>query len=79
MRASIRKWGNSTAIRLPAAIINSTHIKVDSEVEIKEKDGCIIIMPIAKKYNLDDLLKGITSKNCHDEKSTGKPVGKEFE
>lgn len=78
MKLAIRKWGNSAAIRLPNSVMNSAHMKINTEVEIKEENGRIIIMSLPKKYDLDDLLKGITSKNCYPEISCGKPVGKEM-
>jgi antitoxin MazE len=77
MKAAIKKWGNSAAIRLPARILASVHIEIDTEVEITQKQGCIVISPITQHYHLDTLLNAITPSNCHDEIDTDNPIGKE--
>ncbi|MCF6768434.1 hypothetical protein L3V86_08665 [Thiotrichales bacterium 19S11-10] len=53
------------------------HIEIDSEVEIEESDGKIIITPMSESYNLDCLLNNINDGNLHKELSFGSPVGKE--
>lgn len=77
MKTAVKKWGNSAAVRLPAAILASAHITIDSEVEVNQSEGCIIISPVKKTYKLDELLSKITPNNCHDAVDTGKPLGKE--
>jgi len=47
-------------------------------VDIREEAGRIVIEPVRrKKYKLDDLLKGITKDNIHQELDFGRPEGKE--
>jgi antitoxin MazE len=78
MRASIKKWGNSAAIRIPAAVLEATEVQLNEEVDIREEGGRIVIEPVRdKKYKLDDLLKGITKDNIHEEIDFGRPEGKE--
>ena len=78
MKASIKKWGNSAAIRIPSAVLEATAVKLDDEVDIREEAGRIVIEPVReKKYKLDDLLKGITKDNIHGEIDFGGPQGKE--
>ena len=61
MRVSVKKWGNSAAVRIPAAVLDAAHVQIDEEVDIREEDGRIVIEAAReKKYKLDDLLKGIT-------------------
>ena len=76
MKLLIKKWGNSAAIRLPASLLQSTNIKIDTEVEVEENMGKIIIRP-TDSYDLDQMLNEIDEENLHHEISFGKPVGKE--
>lgn len=78
MRVAVKKWGNSAAVRIPAAVLEASQVQVDEEVDIREESGRIVIEPVReKKYKLDDLLKGITKGNIHEEVDLGKPEGKE--
>lgn len=78
MEVIIKKWGNSAAVRIPAAIMAAAHVALDQSVEVREEQGCIVIEPVRRKtYKLDELLGGITAKNQHKPIDTGAPVGKE--
>ena len=78
MRIAIKKWGNSAAVRIPAAVLEATQPEINQEVDIREEAGRIVIEPVRrKKYKLDDLLKGITKDNIHQELDFGRPEGKE--
>jgi antitoxin MazE len=78
MRVSVKKWGNSAAVRIPAAVLEATQVQLDEEVDIREEAGRIVIEPVReKKYKLEDLLKGITKDNIHEEIDFGPPEGKE--
>lgn len=80
MELAIKKWGNSAAVRLPSALLESLNLQLDSPVEVFAQDEMIVIKPIKKKSNisLESLLAGITSDNLHGEIETGNAVGKEF-
>ncbi len=70
MKASVKKWGNSAAVQIPAAVLEAT--RVESEA------GRIVIEPVReKKYKLDDLLKEITKDHIHQEIDFGSPEGRE--
>ena len=78
MRVTVKKWGNSASIRIPAAIMEASRLQVDAAVEIREEDGRIIIEPVRRKdYDLNTLIDGITPANVHDEADAGPPLGKE--
>jgi antitoxin MazE len=78
MRATVKKWGNSAAVRIPAAILQAARVGLDEAVDVREEAGRIVIEPVRqKKYDLDDLLKGITRKNLHEGVDFGPPSGKE--
>ena len=78
MKVIVKKWGNSAAVRIPAAIMAAAHVDLDQPVEVREEQGRIVIEPIRhKQFKLDELLSGITRKNQHEPIDTGAPVGKE--
>ena len=79
MQTVIKKWGNSPALRLNAAVMKSAQLNIDQLVSVKVQKGRIVIEPIAKQeYPLNELLSGITAKNLHGETDFGEPVGKEL-
>ena len=77
MKATVRKWGNSAAVRIPASVMQATNLDLDEMVDVRAEEGRIIIEPIRQAYELDVLLKGITSKNQHAAIDFGPPSGKE--
>ena len=78
MRVTVKKWGNSASVRIPAAIMEAAHLTLDEVVDIREEGGCIVIAPVRPRgYDLAELLAGITPENLHAEVDFGGPVGKE--
>jgi antitoxin MazE len=78
MRATVKKWGNSASIRIPAAILKAARLSLDEPVDVREESGLIVIEPLRHiEYHLTELLKGITRSNLHDEIDFNGPVGKE--
>ena len=78
MKATVKKWGNSAAVRIPAAVMQATHLDLDQVVDVREEGGRIVIEPIRQKaYDLGELLKEITAKNRHEAVDFGIPAGKE--
>jgi antitoxin MazE len=78
MRATVRKWGNSAAVRIPASVMQATRLDLDASVDVREEAGRIVIEPMRKKtYRLNELLKRITSKNQHEAVDFGTATGKE--
>jgi antitoxin MazE len=78
VKATVRKWGNSAAVRIPASVMQATRLDLDEAVDVREEAGRIVIEPVRQKtYDLGKLLKGITSKNQHEAVDFGPPVGKE--
>lgn len=78
MRAAVRKWGNSAAVRLPAAVMQAARLELGGAVEIREEDGRVVIEPVRETdVALADLLAGITEENLHGEIDAGPPQGDE--
>ena len=79
MKVTVKKWGNSASVRIPAAIMEAAHLKLEDSVDVHEEAGRIIIEPIHPvKYELSKLVDGITSDNQHSEVDIGFPVGNEL-
>ena len=79
MQTTIKKWGNSLALRIPKFFANNANLKINKTVDMSINKGSIIITPInEKEYSLEKLLKGISKNNLHGEIGTGAPVGKEI-
>jgi antitoxin MazE len=78
MHATIQKWGNSLALRIPKAVARDTHLESGSIVNLNVQQGKVVLEPVRKpKYRLEDLLEGVTKKNIHPSIDMGPPVGRE--
>ena len=78
MTTTIQKWGNSLALRIPKALARDTHLENGSVVNLAVRQGKVVIKPVQKtKYQLDELLKGVSKKNIHASIDTGPAVGRE--
>jgi antitoxin MazE len=49
MRVQISKWGNSTALRLPKAVIEELRLKPGQEIELSVQNGEARIRPMASR------------------------------
>ena len=78
MLATIAKWGNSRAIRIPKELALETGLDFGSKVELVLEKGELRIVPVKKpRYTLEELVAGITPENRHGEIDIGPAVGKE--
>ncbi len=78
MRSKVKKWGNSAAVRIPAATLAAVGFRVDDPVEVREESGRIVIEPVRQQpESLDRLLARVTEENIHDEVDFGPAVGTE--
>ena len=81
MRMIVKKWGNSAAVRIPAAIMEVAQLSIDQPVDVRLERGRIVIEPILDDgiagADLDALLAGVTDENRHDLMDFGPATGKE--
>ncbi|HUK52054.1 MAG TPA: AbrB/MazE/SpoVT family DNA-binding domain-containing protein [Candidatus Binatia bacterium] len=78
MRAVVKKWGNSGAVRIPAALLRAANLTLEQAVDLREHSGCIVIEPARhQEYRLAELLRGITRANRHKETDFGRAAGRE--
>jgi antitoxin MazE len=79
MTIQIKKWGNSSAVRIPADVLAAANLSVDDAVSIREENGKILIEREERiRYTLEELLKDVTPDMLHSETDWGLPVGNEF-
>lgn len=77
MRASIAKWGNSLALRLPKALAEEARLVEGATVELRVENGGLVVVPARKRYRLAELLAEAKPAACHGETGWGAPRGKE--
>ena len=81
MTATIQKWGNSLALRLPKALADEARIREGAKVELVHTPEGVLLKAKRKpklRYRLTDLLAGITPENIHPETDWGPSLGKEL-
>jgi len=81
MRAQLKKWGNSLALRVPTGLLAELNLSENSIVDLWVEDGKLIISPMQKrkwKYSLEELLAGVSEENIHPETDWGSVVGEEL-
>lgn len=75
MRTRISKWGNSLAVRIPRSFAEQLGVTDGSAIEISAHGERVILE--RPKYDLADLLEGVTAENLHGETDTGEARGRE--
>lgn len=56
MQTSIRKWGNSAGIVIPASILKEIGVGVGSNMKIEVVKNSIVLCPSTPNYTLSELL-----------------------
>ena len=77
MNATIQKWGNSLALRIPQAVARQILVKEGDKVVLKVGGSGLTIKAASKKLSLDDLLDKVTPENLHPATQSGTDVGRE--
>lgn len=79
IRATVGKWGNSAAVRLPATIMTQANFSAQQPINILLSKGRIILEPVnLPEFDLDEMLAQIRPEHLHGEIDFGRPVGKEI-
>jgi antitoxin MazE len=79
MASIVRKWGNSAAVRIPAATLEAAGLKSGDPVDVREENGRVVIEKVrSEEITLDTLLAGVTPENIHAEFDWGPAVGREI-
>ena len=77
MRTQIGKWGNSLAVRLPAAYAKDLKLAEGMAMEVSVVSGGLLLRPDQKEPSLEELVAQITPENVHEETDWGPAVGRE--
>lgn len=77
MTATIQKWGNSLALRIPLAVAKQIHVKEGDPVTLKVSASGLTVKAAPKKLSLDDLLEKVTPENLHPATPWGPDIGRE--
>ncbi len=79
MQATVRKWGNSLALRIPKALAEEAGLERDKPVSIRFEQGELRIKARrTKRYDLDELLASVPDDFEPEEWDIGPPVGNEI-
>jgi antitoxin MazE len=49
MEVIVKKWGNSAAVRIPAAVMETARLALEQPVDVRAENGRVVIEPINKK------------------------------
>ncbi len=78
MITTIRKWGNSLALRIPKNLAEDVQIKEGSSVQLSVRKGRLVVTPLnGKEYSLEELVADIKPSNLHEEQEFGAHTGRE--
>ncbi|PHM74760.1 AbrB/MazE/SpoVT family DNA-binding domain-containing protein [Xenorhabdus kozodoii] len=56
MRITIKKWGNSAGVILPATLLAQLKLNIGQDIEATVSNDQIVLKKVRKKYRLDDLI-----------------------
>ena len=76
MNATIGKWGNSNAVRLPKALTDALNLRENDAVQINVEGNAIVIRK-PRPASLRELFEGYNGDTGSQEWDTGAPVGRE--
>jgi len=79
MTATIKRWGNSAAVRIPRQILSQANLEEGSDVEIHvTMEGEIKITAIKKRETIEELFADYDEEQfISEEVDWGKPQGDE--
>jgi len=66
------------SLRVPKSVALEVGISADTDMEMSVEGGTVVLAPTRRQYTLEELVKGITAKNRHEEIDFGPPVGREL-
>ena len=78
MYVTVKKWGNSHAIRLPKAITDTFDINENEKMEIITGEDGIIIKKARRHKTFEERMAGYSGDYKFTEMDSGEPVGKEI-
>lgn len=77
MQVQLARWGNSLGLRIPKDIANRFGLTEGGRVEVEAEGDHIVIRTDRPRYDLQDLLSGMTPEAMRDAFDWGPDVGRE--
>ena len=77
MKTQLARWGNSLGLRIPRSVAVDADVSEGDEVEVTVQEGAIVVRPAVRRYTLEELVDGITTRNRHSKPGWDRPAGKE--
>ena len=78
MQTQVKAWGNSQGIRIPREVLQTAGITIDEILDIKVKNGVIILEKTYKHKTLEERAAEFGGNlNLDGEFDWGEPVGRE--
>ena len=78
METTVKKWGNSAAVRIPAHAMKAACIEVDAPITLRTEAGKIIIeQRLPAPVLIEELVGAIKPENLHDNIDFGPARGNE--
>ena len=77
MNATIQKWGNSLALRIPQAVARQIRVEEGDAVQLRVDADGLNVRPARPRYRLSDLVHRMTPHNRHTETDWGEAQGRE--
>ncbi|MBK8871221.1 MAG: AbrB/MazE/SpoVT family DNA-binding domain-containing protein [Elusimicrobia bacterium] len=78
MHATVQKWGNSLAFRIPRELAKEVHVSQGSVVELKVVGEGVLFRPTRRtSWSLARMLRRVNKNTLHSETDWGQAVGRE--
>ena len=74
---TLKKWGNSVGLLLPATVAKAMQIGSGSQMVIEVLEDSIVIRKASGQSKFEELCAAITAENLHSESTWGDPQGNE--
>jgi antitoxin MazE len=78
MQVQVARWGNSLGVRIPKHIAERAGLREGVRVEIEAETDRIVITRARPRYQLADLLKGMTPEAMREAFDWGPDEGREI-
>lgn len=77
---TIKRWGNSLAVRIPASLADELHLREDQEVDMVVADGALVATPTIRTFNWHEYREQLAARpgDVHPTIDHGVAVGSEL-
>lgn len=78
MQVQVARWGNSLGVRIPKQIVERVGLREGARVEIEADADRIVITQPRRRYQLAELLQGMTPEAMREAFDWGPDRGREI-